>query len=118
LTSKNVARGQLWLVSFGANRPGEPGKNRPAVIVSTDDILAGTGEELLVVVPTSSSLAHTPLRPRISPTEGVDTDSVAVCPAIRGVARTRLLRRLGTLTPDTMVHIERALALILGIRQF
>ena len=51
----------------------------------------------------------------VSPAEGVDTASVAVCRSIRAVARTRLLERLGTLAPDTMRQIERALALILGI---
>jgi mRNA interferase MazF len=59
--------------------------------------------------------ANTPLRPHVSPAEGVNTASVAVCRSIRAVARTRLLERLGTLTPDTMRQIERALALILGI---
>jgi len=67
-------------------------------------------------VPVSSSRSGTPLRPHISPAEGVDTASVAVCRGIRAVARSRLLERLGTLKPDTMHQIERALALILGIR--
>jgi len=52
----------------------------------------------------------------VSPAEGVDTASVAVCRSIRAVARTRLLERLGTLSPDTMGQLERSLALILGIR--
>lgn len=108
-------RGDLWLVALGAARAGEPGKHRPAVVVSVDDILAGIDDELIVVVPVSGSLAHHPLRPRISPAEGVDAESVAVCRGIRAVARTRLLERLGTLAPETMHHIERGLALILGI---
>ena len=35
--------------------------------------------------------------------------------SIRAVARTRLVERLGTITPGTMREIEDALALILGI---
>lgn len=104
-------------MALGAARAGEPGKHRPAVIVSVDEMLAGIDEELVVVVPVSSSRSATPLRPHVSRAEGVDTASVAVCRSIRAVASTRLLERLGTLTPDTMRHIERALALILGIRQ-
>ncbi|EUA43307.1 toxin MazF7 [Mycobacterium xenopi 3993] len=92
------------------------GKHRPAVVVSVDDILTGIGDELIVVVPVSSSLTHNPLRPHISLTEGVDTKSVAVCRGIRAVVRTRLLERLGTVAPDTMDQIERGLALILGIQ--
>jgi mRNA interferase MazF len=108
-------RGDLWLVAFGAARAGEPGKHRPAVIVSVDEILAGVDDELVVVVPVSSSRASTPLRPVVSPDEGVDTPSVAVCRSVRAVTRTRLLERLGTLAPDTMRQVERALAMILGI---
>jgi mRNA interferase MazF len=109
-------RGELWLVALGAARPGEPGKHRPAVGVSIEDILAGIDDELIVVVPVSSSLTHSPLRPQISPPEGgVDAESVAVCRGIRAVARSRLLERLGTLAPDKMHQIERGLALVLGI---
>lgn len=109
-------RGDLWLVALGAVRAGEPGKHCPAVVVSVDDLLAGIDDELVVVVPVSSSLADGPLRPRLSPEEGVDAESVAVCRGIRSVARTRLLQRLGTLAPATMHQIEHALSLILDIQ--
>jgi mRNA interferase MazF len=108
-------RGELWLVALGAARAGEPGKHRPAVVVSVDEILTGLDDELVVVVPVSTSRTASPLRPLVSPTEGVDTESVAVCRGIRAVARTRILERLGTLAPDTMRQIEHALVLILGI---
>jgi mRNA interferase MazF len=108
-------RGELWLVALGAARSGEPGKHRPAVVVSVDEILTGIEDELVVVVPVSSSRAGSPLRPDVSPAECVDTQSVAVCRGMRAVARTRLLERLGTAAPDTMHKIERALAVVLGI---
>ena len=108
-------RGDLWLVSFGAARSGEPGKHRPAVILSADELVGGLTDELIVVVPVSSSRSGTPLRPAITPAEGVDTDSFAICRGIRAVARGRLIERLGTVDPATMRDIERAVALILGI---
>jgi mRNA interferase MazF len=77
-------------------RASEPGKHRLAIVVSVDDILTGIGDELIVVLPVSSSLSHSVLRPH--------------------VARTRLLEPLGTLAADTMHQIERGLALILGIQ--
>ena len=103
------------MVSFGAGRSGEPGKHRPAVILSADELMGGVTDELIVVVPVSSSRSGTPLRPAITPAEGVDTDSVAICRGMRAVARTRLIERLGTVEPATMRDIERAVALILGI---
>ena len=63
-------RGEVWLVSFGAVRKGEPGKNRPAIVISVDEILTRLDTELLVVVPVSSSHASSPLRPPVSPGEG------------------------------------------------
>jgi len=102
-------------VALSAGRTGEPGKHRPAVVVSVDELLAGVDDELVVVVPVSSSRARTPLRPTISPAEGVDADSVAVCRGIRAVARARLVQRLGAVTPDTMREIDGALADILGL---
>lgn len=115
MTVPEPRRGELWLVTLGAARAGEPGKHRPAVIVSADAILTGLDDELVVVVPVSSSRSGSPLRPPVSPTEGVDAESVAVCRGIRAIARSRLLHRLGTLAPDTMHRMEHALGLILGI---
>jgi mRNA interferase MazF len=103
------------LVAFGAGRTGEPGKHRPAVIVSADEILAGVEDELIVVVPVSSLRARTPLRPVIAPDEGVDADSVAVCRGLRAVSRARLLQRLGAVNPETLRDIDNALVLVLAL---
>jgi mRNA interferase MazF len=108
-------RGEIWLVSLGAPRKGEPGKNRPAIVVSVDEITTGLEDELIVVVPLSSSRAASPLRPEISPDEGLERASVAVCRGVRAVARKRLLRRLGMAEPATLREVEQALEMILGI---
>lgn len=115
MASTDPRRGEVWLVSFGAAKKGEPGKNRPAIVMSVDEIAAGVQDELFVVVPLSSSRAPSLLRPVLTPDEGVDEPSAAICRAVRAVARTRLLRRIGRTTPDTLAAVEAALAAILGI---
>jgi mRNA interferase MazF len=115
MASTEPRRGEVWLMSFGAPRPGEPGKNRPAVVVSSDSLGTGTAADLMVVVPLSSSSAPSVLRPEIRGIEGVDRPSRAICRSVRGVARSRLLRRLGVLAPETLNEVERALALILEL---
>jgi len=105
----------VWLTSLGAARAGEPGKNRPAIVVSADRLMAGSAHEPVVVVPVSSTLPASALRPGLSDIQGVDRSSRAICGAIRGVARSRLLRRLGALTPATLAEVERALALMLDL---
>jgi mRNA interferase MazF len=117
MASPDPRRGDVWLIGLGAARKGEPGKNRPAIVVSVDHILVGLDTELIVVVPLSRSRAPSPLRPQVSPDEGVDAPSLAICRAVRAVARTRLLRRLGAVRPATLEEVERALAVVLGINR-
>jgi mRNA interferase MazF len=108
-------RGEVWLVSLGAARRGEPGKNRPAVVVSVDALFSGGEHELIVVVPISSSRSASKLRPPVSPVEGVEGESAAIPRAVRAVARRRLLRRLGALEPETLAAVEESLETVLGI---
>ena len=115
MVSSEPRRGEVWLVSLGAARAGEPGKNRPAVVVSVDLLNAGTVDDLIVVVPLSSSRAPSALRPEVSSAAGVDRPSRAICRGVRAVAHTRLVRRMGALTPETLAEIERSLALILRL---
>ncbi len=115
--STEPRRGEIWLASFGAARRGEPGKNRPALVVSVDELLGVAEHELVVVVPLSSSVAPSRLRPPVKPGSGIDNDSAAVCRAIRGVARSRLLRRLGEASGGTLAEVEAALVTVLGLEQ-
>jgi mRNA interferase MazF len=114
-STEEPRRGEVWLVSLGAARRGEPGKNRPAAVISVDGLLSGVDHELLVVVPISSSRSPSALRPRVSPAEGVESESVAIPRAIRAVARRRLLRRLGALSTETLAAVEGSLATVLGL---
>ncbi len=114
MESTSPRRGEIWLTAFGAGRRGEPGKHRPAVVMSADEVLVGKPDELIVVVPFSSSVAPSVLRPQIDPSAGIDSMSVAICRGIRGVARSRLLRHLGAIDGEKMGEIERALGLALG----
>jgi mRNA interferase MazF len=115
MASAEPRRGEIWLVSLGAARKDEAGKNRPAIVVSVDEIAAGVEHELFVVVPVSSLRAPSLLRPKVSPSEAIDGDSAAICRGVRAVARSRLLRPIGRARPETMREVEQALAMILGI---
>jgi mRNA interferase MazF len=106
----------VWLVAFGAARRGEPGKHRPAIVVSADHLDTRTVADLIVVVPLSSSRTPSVLRPEVTDVEGLDRPSRAICRGVRGMARSRLLRRLGALQPATLAEVERTLVLTLGLR--
>lgn len=108
-------RREVWLVALGAGRAGEPGKSRPAVVVSANDLSTGIPDELIVVVPLSSSLAPSALRIDVPPDAGIERPSRAVCRAVRAVVSSRFVRRIGIVDQATMQQIEMALALILEL---
>jgi len=110
-------RGEVWLVELGAGRAGEPSKTRPAIVVSVDELSTGAPGELIVVVPLSSSLAPSALRIEVEPAAGIERASRAVCRAVRAVVRSRLVRRIGSVAPVEMEHVETALTLILGLER-
>ncbi len=114
MASTEIRRGDIWLVSLGAAKDGEPGKNRPAIVVCAEELITGDENELIAVVPLSASRARSHLRPVVTPDEGIDAPSVAVCRDIRGVARRRLLRPIGRAQPDTLAAVDEALAVVLG----
>ena len=114
-STEQPRRGEIWLVSLGAARRGEPGKNRPAIVVSVDELLSGIDDELIVVVPLSSSRSPSKLRPHVLPAAGIDKASAAICRGVRAVARRRFLRRLGEAGGETLAEVEAALATVLGL---
>ena len=114
MESTKPRRGEIWLAALGAARRGEPGKNRPVIVLSAEQFLVGTDHELIVVVPLSSSLPPSALRPTVSSDAGIDKPSAVIPRGIRGVARSRLLRRLGQIDREKMAEVERSVNLVLA----
>jgi mRNA interferase MazF len=115
MESTRPRRGEIWLTAFGAARAGELGKNRPAVVLSADEIVIGKSDELIVVVPFSSSVTPSLLRPPVDPSCGIDCPRAVITRGIRGVARSRLLRQLGAVDDEKLAEIERAMGLVLKV---
>lgn len=113
-STEQPRRGEIWLVSLGAARKGEPGKNRPAIVISVDELVTGAEDEL-IVVPLSSSRASSKLRPPVSSSKGIAAPSAAICRGVRALSRRRLLRRIGATSPETLAEVEDALATVLGL---
>jgi mRNA interferase MazF len=80
-----------------------------------DPLWRGAPTDLVPVVPLSSTLAPSLLRPDVPAGNGVDRPSRAICRGVRGVAESRMLRRLGRLDAATMAAIDLALAMVLAL---
>lgn len=106
-----MKRGELWTVAGGvyASKP------RPALIVQ-DDVFQGT--DSVTVLPLTSTLIDAPLlRYRIAANElsGLLRDSDVMIDKLTTVRRSNAAQRMGMLSKNQMIDIERLVAVFLGL---
>lgn len=106
-------RGEIWTVAGGVYAA----KPRPAVIVQ-DDLFDATSS--VTVAPMTSTLLDAPLmRIRIAGggcmLSGLDHDSDVMIDKLTTVRKSNVHARLGRLTAEQMVEVERALMAFLGL---
>jgi mRNA interferase MazF len=112
-----MIRGEVYDVRFDPVEGSEQGGIRPAVIVSRDQLNAVL--QTVVVVPCSSYrpgrrvyAAQLLIR---APEGGLRNDSVALGEQVRVIAKHRLLRRRGILSPQSLAGIDQILAIALDL---
>jgi mRNA interferase MazF len=107
-----LKRGEVVTVAL----PGDYGKPRPAVVVQSD--LFNDTHASVTVAPVTSTLVNAPLfRLAIepSPRNGLRALSQVMVDKLTTVRRERIGASIGELEPDSMMRVNRALALWLGI---
>jgi mRNA interferase MazF len=109
-------RGEVWLVSFDPTIGAEIKKTRPALVLQND--IANRASPITIVAAMTSQFEE-PIYPTEvlikAPEAGLTVDSVALLNQIRSIDRRRLVRRLGPVRPATMINVERALMISLGL---
>jgi mRNA interferase MazF len=110
-------RGEVYLVRLDPTEGSEQAGTRPAVVVSRDAI--NKYSPVIVICPLTDA-AHVPKLypsdvPIHAPEGGLAQDSVVLTGQVRAIAKSRLLKRLGELQPETMKHIEQALKITLHL---
>lgn len=110
---RGVNRGEIWTVAAGVYAA----KPRLAVIVQ-DDLFDVTSS--VTVAPMTSTLLDAPLmRIRISGGDGrisgLDHDSDVMIDKITTVRRSNVHTRVGRLTAEQLVEVERAMMAFLGL---
>ena len=104
-----VRRGDVILANLDPTIGVEIKKTRPVIILSNDSI--NQLSQLAVVVPLTKNVAHLSPSHALIP-KGVarlSSASKAVTEQIKAVDKRRLVKRLGTLPPDLLAQVERAL---------
>ena len=115
-----MLRGEIWQVDLEPVRGGEANKLRPAVIVSNDRAnaaAAGLGRGVVTIVPITSNIDKVyPFQVLVAAAgSGLGVDSKAQAEQVRSVARQRLLRRIGRVSPAELTDLDDALRLHLAL---
>jgi mRNA interferase MazF len=107
-----VKRGEIWIASGGADYVGKP---RPVVIVQDDrfDALVSVTVCALTSVIKDVSV----IRPTVEPGEanGLAAVSQLMIDKLATMPKTKLDRRIGKLSDEDMVRLNRAILVFLGL---
>ena len=115
-----IRRGDIHMVDLDLARGSEANKRRPAVVVSNDAAnatAARLGRGVVTVVPVTSNVERVhPFQVLLRAGEtGLDRDSKAQAEQVRSISVERLGERLGVVSGATMLDIDEALRLHLGL---
>jgi|SRR3989344_2027714 len=110
-------RGEIYLVTFDPVRGREIAKTRPALIIQND---IGNRESAVVIVAAITSYKKSnhlyPVNIFVkAPEGGLKQDSVVLLDQIRSVDKQRLGQRLGKLNTESIIRINHAIEISLGL---
>ncbi len=99
--------GDLWIVDFGDPYPGEPAKQRPALLLGPPESFGGA-LPFIIVIPLTTTDRGLSIHVEIdaTATTGLSEPSFAQCELIRSVNRDRLVHRLGTIDPVASTRVK------------
>ena len=110
-------RGEIHLVRLSLTEGSEQAGTRPAVVVSRDAI--NRYSPVIVICPLTDVSRVTRLYPSdaqvVAPEGGLAKDSAVLTGQVRAIAKSRLLKHLGELRPETMKQVEQALKITLNL---
>jgi mRNA interferase MazF len=109
-----VRRGEIWTVAGGAAYTGKP---RPAVIIQDDRFDANDSVVVcpLTTDPTSAPLFRLPIPPNAR--TGLQAPCRLMVDKLTAVPRKRLGTLVGTLSPDELKALNRAIFVFLGLSE-
>lgn len=112
-----MVRGDVYDARLSPTEGSEQAGTRPVVVVSRNAINENSSVVVIVPLTDAANVKRAyPNNVAIPAQEGgLSLDSVALAGQVRAIAVSRLLRRRGTLSPDTMRAIDRALRITLDI---
>ena len=112
-----MRRGEVYDARLDPTEGSEQAGTRPVVLVSRDAI--NLASPVVIIVPCTTYRPGRRLYPSQvllqAPNGGLDVDSVALSEQVRALAKSRLGRRRGILSPQALIQLDRALLIALDL---
>jgi mRNA interferase MazF len=102
---KTVERGEIWLARLDPTVGSEIRKTRPCVVISPPDMHDYV--RTVIVAPMTTASRPAPFR---VPARHAGTNGLILLDQIRAIDKTRLVKRLGTISSTTLVTTLATLA--------
>jgi mRNA interferase MazF len=113
-----MKRGDVFDARLDPVEGSEQAGTRPVIIVSRDAINASS--PVVIVVPCTTYHQGDRVYPSQivipTPEGGLTADSIALAEQVRALAKSRLIRQSGALSPARMADLNRALLIALDLR--
>jgi len=111
-----VTRGEIWLADLNPTRGSEQAGSRPVLVLQNDAINDFTSTLIAIPFTTNLRRATLPSCVRVAQGEGgLSSDSVVLCHQLRVLDKSRLYRKLGSVSRQTLDDVESRLLFTLGI---
>ena len=109
-------RGEIYLVNFDPTIGAEIKKIRPAVIIQND--VSNQYSPITIIAAITSRINEPPYPTEVildKEQSGLHKRSAILLNQVRSVDRSRLLKRIGRVAPDTMEQVDAALMISLAL---
>ena len=110
-------RGELWLVNFDPTIGSEIRKTRPAIILQNDTANRYSPVTIVAAITTRTDESTYPTEVPLAPTRNLKNLSVILLNQIRTIDKRRIVKKLGSVKPDIMHAVDRALKISLALNE-
>jgi len=111
-----IKRGEIWLADLNPIRGSEQAGTRPVLILQNNSINRFTST--FIAIPLTTNLRRVLLPTCVLLREGeggLAKDSVTLCHQLRVLDKSRLMRRLGSVSELMLAEIDRCVLFTIGI---
>ena len=111
-----VARGELYIADLDPVVGSEQGGLRPVLVIQNDTGNRYSPTVVVLAVTSQLQKARLPTHVLLSAAgHGLERDSVVLAEQVRTLDKRRLRTRIGSLTPEDMAQVRRAVMVSLGL---